>query len=156
MRIEVTPSTDPVAVDLVRQMQVEMDERFGPEDDGGEGWLAETSAEHVSPPHGVFLVAYLDDGTPAGCGALKRFDAETGEVKRMFTAPAGRGKGVGRAILARLEDEARRIGYTKARLETDLKLFEAVGLYESVGYREIPVYGRYAHEPENRCFEKAL
>jgi putative acetyltransferase len=155
-RIDVTPSTDPVAVDLVRQMQVEMDERFGPEDDGGEGWLNETAPEHVSPPHGVFLVARLDDGTPAGCGALKRIDDQTGEVKRMFTAPAGRGKGVGRAILTRLEEEARRIGYTTMRLETDLKLFEAVALYQSVGYEEIPVYGRYAHEPENRCFEKRL
>ena len=145
-----------MAVDLVRQMQVEMDERFGPEDDGGEGWLNETAAEHVSPPHGLFLVAYLDDGSPAGCGALKRFDDATAEVKRMFTAPGGRGKGIGRAILARLEDEARRIGYTKVRLETDLKLFEAVALYESVGYGEIPAYGRYADEPENRCFEKAL
>ena len=156
MRIDVTPSTDPVAVQLVREMMQELDDRFGPEDDGGEGWLSETAPEHVSPPTGLFLVARLDDGTPAGCGAIKRYDDETAEIKRMFTTPAGRGKGIGRAILARLEDEARRIGYVRARLETGTPLVEAIGLYESVGYRPIPAYGRYAAEPDSRCFEKVL
>lgn len=57
-RIEVTPSTDPVAVDLGHHMQVEMAERFGPDEDGGEGWRNETAPGHVSPPPGVFLVAF--------------------------------------------------------------------------------------------------
>jgi len=152
----VTPSTDPVAVALVHEMLAEMDARFGPDDDGGEAWLNETAPAYVSPPSGIFLVARLDDGTPAGCGAIKRYDDETAEVKPMFTTAAGRGKGIGRAVLARLEDEARRIGYTKVRLETGVELHEAVALYESVGYRPIAAYGMYKDHPNSRCFEKPL
>ena len=154
--IEVTPSTDPVSVQLVQDMLREMDERFGPDDDGGEAWLNETAPEYVSPPHGVFLVAYLDDGTPVACGAVKRYRDDTAEIKRMFTAPAGRGRGIARALLARLEDEARRIGYTKARLETGEELHEAIKLYESVGYEPIENYGMYKDFPGTCCFEKRL
>jgi len=156
VRIEVTPSTDPVAVQLVQDMLREMDERFEPDDDGGEAWLEESAPQHVSPPSGLFLVAHLDDGTPAGCGAFKRYDDETCEIKRMFTTPGGRGQGIGRAILGRLEDEARRVGYARSRLETGIELHEAIALYESVGYLPIPNYGRYKDDPGCRCFEKTL
>ena len=156
MRIEVTPSTDPVAVRLVQDLLADLDERYGPEEDGGAAWLAETAPHYVSPPSGVFVVAYLDDGTPAGCGAVKRYDDEAGELKRMFTAPAGRGQGIGRALLVRLEEEARRIGYSKLRLETGSVQHEAVGLYTSMGYEPIEPYGMYKDHPHTLCFEKRL
>lgn len=153
--IERVRSDDPVAVTLVASLLVDLDERYDPEDDGGAGWLAEVTPEKVRPPDGAFLVARVD-GDPVGCGAIKRYDATTAEVKRMYTAPNGRRRGVARAVLARLEDEARALGYTMIRLETGTEQPEAMQLYESVGYALIPNYGRYAADPRSRCYEKTL
>jgi GNAT superfamily N-acetyltransferase len=91
-----------------------------------------------------------------GCGALKRLDATTGEIKRMYTAPTGRRRGVARALLARLEDEARALGYVALQLETGGPQHEAVAMYESGGWTRIPGYGRYAGDPRTICFRKEL
>jgi len=155
VEIVAVPYDDPVAVALVAQLHRDLDERYGAEDDGGEGWLAEVTREKVRPPDGVFLVARVD-GEPVGCGALKRLDATTGEIKRMFTAPSGRRRGVGRALLARLEDEARALGYETLKLETGEEQPEAVAMYESSGWTRIPPYGRYSDDPRSICFTKSL
>ena len=103
---------DPVAVALIQALADDLDERYGAEDDDGDGWFAEVTPEKVQPPHGVFLVALDEEtGDALGCGGLKRLDDTTGEIKRMYTAPAGRRRGIGRALLARLEGEARALGY---------------------------------------------
>jgi putative acetyltransferase len=106
----------------------------------------------------IFLVASLGDG-PIGCGALKPFPegpAEIAEVKRMYVAPAARGRGVARAVLQRLEDWARAHGYRVARLETGARQPGAIHLYETAGYLPIQAYGQHAEDPLARCFEKAL
>jgi GNAT superfamily N-acetyltransferase len=146
---------DPVAVALIQALADDLDERYGAEDDDGDGWFAEVTPEKVVAPHGVFLVASWD-GTPVGCGALKRLGPTTGEIKRMYTAPAGRRKGVARAVLARLEDEARALGYADLQLETGDVQQEAVAMYESDGWTRIPGYGRYKDDPRTICFRKDL
>ena len=103
---------------------------------------------------GVFVVGY-SAGEPAACGALRR-EGEAAEVKRMFVAPAWRGRGFARDILAFLEGEAARRGFSRAILETGVRQPEAIGLYRSAGWREIPCYGVYADEPVSRCFAKDL
>jgi len=155
LRITAVASTDPVAVQLVRDLLDDLDRRYGPEEDGGAAWLAESAPQHVSPPDGLFLVAWLGD-VPVGCGAIKRFDVVSAELKRMYTAPAGRRRGVAKALLAALEDAARGVGYEKLRLETGTAQPEAIALYEKAGYVPIPLYGRYADDPQSRCYEKAL
>lgn len=154
--IERVRSDDPVAVTLVADLLVDLDQRYGPEEDGGAGWLAEVTPEKAAPPDGAFLVARLEGGEVVGCGAIKRYDAATAEVKRMYTAPAGRRRGVARALLAQLEDEARALGYTMIRLETGTEQPEAMRLYESRGYTLISNYGRYAEDPRSRCYEREL
>ena len=90
----------------------------------------------LSPPGGAFLVGWR--GTEAiCCGGVKRLDAHTCEIKRMYVIPGARGQGVGRALLAALEDKARSLDYDIARLDTGPAQPGAQALYQSEGYAEI-------------------
>ena len=90
----------------------------------------------LSPPHGAFLVGWRG-GEPVCCGGVKRLDARTCEIKKMYVVPPLRGRGVARALLHALEDRARELGYAVARLDTGPKQRRAQGLYEAEGYREV-------------------
>lgn len=104
------------------------------------GWEPASSQAVVpsdlAPPDGIWLVAYRD-GRAIGCGGLQRFDDETGEVRRIFLEQTERGRGTGRRLLGELEGHARRLGYKRVRLTTGDGQPEALGLFQSVGYREI-------------------
>jgi len=106
------------------------------------------------PPDGVFVVLREDDGRAVGCGGIARFDAERGEVKRMYVVPEARGQGLGRRLLVELEAEAQRLGYRGVVLETGTRNHEALGLYRSSGYEPIPCYGVYAGRALSVCLEK--
>jgi putative acetyltransferase len=106
-------------------------------------------------PGGIFLMARLE-GRPVGCGALRPMADGAGEVKRMFVEPGIRGRGIGRRILGALEESARRVGYSRLRLETGTRQPEAVRLYQRAGYCRIDNYGIYVDNPLSRCFEKAI
>ena len=80
----------------------------------------------------------------------------TAEVKRMYVAPGARGRGLARAMLAHLEDTARQAGAEAMVLETGLAQPEAIALYVSSGYAEIPAFGFYRDCPLNRCFARSL
>ena len=109
----------------------------------------------------VFMVASLG-GIAIGCGAIRPFPAEfgpapiVGEVKRMYVAPAARGRGVAAAILRALEAWATERGYATLRLETGERQPFAVRLYERFGYHRIAPYGHHAADPLALCFEKSL
>jgi DNA-binding MarR family transcriptional regulator/ribosomal protein S18 acetylase RimI-like enzyme len=109
--------------------------------------------DELTPPAGLLLVATLH-GQPVGCGALKFHDDAPAEIKRMWVAPAARGTGLGRRLLAELEERAAHSGAACARLETNGSLTEAIALYRSAGYREVPAFSDepYAHH----WFEKSL
>jgi len=109
--------------------------------------------EDMTPPAGWFVVARLD-GCVVGCGALKRKDSTTGEIKRMWTAPSARGRGVARRVLQTLETIARKAQLSTLQLETNRTLTEAQALYRQEGYREVAAFNdeRYAHH----WFEKEL
>jgi putative acetyltransferase len=105
---------------------------------------------------GAFMVAYRD-GVPAGCGAVRLLDADTAEVKRMYVTPGARGQGVGRAVLAALEAEARRIGARRLLLETGIRQIAALRLYEGSGFCHIEPYGEYRQSPNTSvCMAKEL
>lgn len=111
--------------------------------------------EDVLDPGLVFVVARLDT-QPIGCGALRRIEPTVGEIKRMYIVPAFRGRGFSRQILTFLEETARAQGYSTLRLEIGMKQPEAVDLYQSAGYKQIPCYGEYINNPQSICFEKQL
>ena len=106
--------------------------------EGGFDPPKELSAEiaEMSPPAGLFVLARLE-GESVGCGGLKRVDPTTGEIKRVWTAPAARGLGVARSIVRRLEAAAREMGLKAVRLDTNRALTEAHALYRKEGYREV-------------------
>lgn len=101
------------------------------------------------------VVAYADD-KPVACGAIKEFDVKAMEVKRMFTLPEWRGKGLASQIVAELEQWTKELGCTTCVLETGIRQPEAIALYQKLGYRRIPNYGQYAGVDASVCFEKAL
>lgn len=93
----------------------------------------------LAPPNGILLLAHVD-GEPAGLGGVRHLDTEVAEVKSMYVAPAYRGTGLGRRILARLDEIALEHGCRAVRLDTSDYLTPAVGLYRAAGYREVPAY----------------
>ena len=114
------------------------------------------NAAQVAAGDGAFLVAYLDD-VAVGCGAVRRLDQTTAELKRMYVDPSVRGRGIGRALVAALEREAKIIGATRVVLEIGTRLAPAIKLYESMEYARIPLFGEYLSSPETSlCFGKAL
>jgi putative acetyltransferase len=103
----------------------------------------------------TFLVARVSHRA-AGFGALLRHGVAFGEIKRMYVAPAMRGRKLGRLLLNALEERARCDGLPCLRLETDTKQPEAIGLYRSAGYSEIPPFGDYKPDPLSIFMEKRL
>jgi putative acetyltransferase len=134
---------------LIARLDAELDERYPRE------------VIHALHPEGLtdlrlaFVVARVA-GEAVACGALRLLGPGVGEVKRMYVLPAFRGRGLARQVLATLEGLARERGYSVLRLETGSRLAEAVGLYRSAGYEEIPVFGEYVGNPFSLCFEKRL
>lgn len=101
------------------------------------------------------VVAY-DNDKPVASGALKEFDAETMEVKRMYCVEEGRGKGYATAVLKELEIWAKELGYKKCILETGQKQPEAIALYKKCNYSIMPNYGQYADVYNSVCFQKII
>jgi DNA-binding MarR family transcriptional regulator/GNAT superfamily N-acetyltransferase len=133
-------TTDPRAADARRCLRAyfaELDRRS----DTGYDPAAGVSAEphEMTPPAGRFLVAYLR-GEPVACGGVKHHPGEPSDIKRMWVAESARGAGLGRRLLAELEADARRSGAQATRLETNRVLVEAIGLYRSAGYAEVPAF----------------
>jgi DNA-binding MarR family transcriptional regulator len=107
----------------------------------------------VRPPAGQFLVAYLH-GEAVGCGAVKHHADAPAELKRMWIAPSVRGLGLGRRLLETLESCARAGGARVGRIETSVVLGEALALYRSAGWVEVPAFN---DEPfADHWLEKAL
>jgi GNAT superfamily N-acetyltransferase len=101
------------------------------------------------------VILYEND-KPVSCGAIKEFNPQTVEVKRMYTLPEFRGKGIAGKVLAELENWAAELGYAKCVLETGKKQPEAIAFYTKSGYAIIPNYGQYAGIENSICFEKKI
>ncbi len=101
------------------------------------------------------LVAYVD-GRAVACGAIKPYDTETVEVKRMYTLPSARGKGIGSSLLQGLENWAAELGYRFCILETGKKQEDAVWLYVKNGYTRIDNFGQYEGVDNSVCYKKPV
>ena len=127
----------------------ELQQRF---DSGFDRVEATASLDEFLPPDGAFLVARRN-GEPVAGGGIKPFN-DAAYIKRMWVSPNARCLGLGKRLLAALEEKARSLGYRKVCLETNKALTEAQQLYRSCGYREVPPFNDepYAHH----WFEKSL
>lgn len=112
-------------------------------------------AQEVADGNGAFLVA-LRSNKPIGCGAVRRIDASTGELKRMYVVPEERGRGVGRVILEALEAQAKGLRLTRLVLETGVRQDRAQRLYEQAGFSPIDRYGEYTNSPLSICMAKQI
>jgi GNAT superfamily N-acetyltransferase len=141
------PANAPEAIALITELDTEIKARY-PEIPIKGLHLG----EHADPRLRFFLVE--EDGTLAGCGALRELEPGIAELKRMFIRPPFRGRDLGRALLHQLEQKARRAGIRVLRLETGGLLTTAIALYHSD--HDIPAYGEYIGDPVSICMEKRL
>ncbi len=102
------------------------------------------------------VVAYNEENQAIGCGAIKQYEPNVMEVKRMFVPLNLRGKGIAREVLKELESWAMELGNKKCILETGIKQPEAISLYKKCGYKFIDNYGQYAGVENSVCFGKLL
>lgn len=111
---------------------------------------------HNKIDHIQHVVIAFNDDEALGCGAMKKYDDTTVEIKRMYVLPAMRGKGVASSILSQLEQWACELGFQRCILETGDKMPEAIGLYKRSNYRIISNYGPYTNVASSICFEKLI
>jgi putative acetyltransferase len=105
---------------------------------------------------GVVFFVTRYEGQLAGCGGIKMFGTDYGEVKRMFVRPKFRGRGLGKAMLWHLADYARRSDAGVLRLETGIYEVEAIGLYEGFGFQRRTPFGEYVEDSNSVYFEKKI
>ena len=150
LSIAAEPADSADAVWCVSQYYAELARRFDGGFDGANAGYAGTAQESGFE---YFVVARIG-GAAIGCGMLRSLDDGVAEVKRVWTSPDARGKGVARAIMDRLEAVAADNGFRAIRLDTNRVLTEARAFYVKRGYREI---GRYNDNPyADHWFEKGL
>ena len=141
----------PTAETLIRALNDELSRRY-PEEGATHFRL---DPEEVAEGRGAFLVV-RSAGRPIGCGAVRRLDAQTAEIKRMYVAPEFRGRGIARRLLAALEAESTALGISRLVLETGARQPEALALYERAGFARIPAFGEYVDSPLSVCMAKQL
>ena len=101
------------------------------------------------------VVAYFNNEA-VGCGAFKKYDSESVEIKRMFTLPETRSNGIATKLLKELENWANELGYNSCILETGKRQIEAVQFYTKNDYKVIPNFGQYATIDNSLCFKKNI
>ncbi len=139
----------PDSIELIEAVQQEYIVRYGGRD------VTELAVAEFAPPQGIFVIG-RDAGRPVACGGVRLVDTNVGELKRMYVVPTARRRGIARALLERLEHEARQLGATRLRLETGLHQPEAIALYASAGYQDAEPFGHYAGAPLARHLAKNL
>ena len=146
---QVDPS-EPDALDLIRALADEYARRYPDTTFYG------IDVEEFPAAGGTFVVGYLDDKAVA-IGSFRPVDGgDLAEIMRMFVKEQYRRQGISRKLLAFLEEAARDLAFAKVCLETGIRQPEAIGLYRSAGYVEIPPFGIYVGHPLSVCFEKPL
>lgn len=129
-------SDEPPGSDLMRELNELFDAQY-PGRAAKPGSV--TTPDEMVPPGGAFLIGW-DDERAVAIGGLRRLDDEIGEIKRMYVVPGARSRGVGRALLERLEDCARELGYERVRLDAGPAQDHSISMFRRTGYVEIPKY----------------
>jgi GNAT superfamily N-acetyltransferase len=153
--MQITVAAEPFDSDDARRLIAALDEhlagRYPPEQRFGPN----LKPAQIAAGLGTFVIARLD-GRAVACGALRKLDDESAEVKRMYVAPEVRGKGVARKVLEHLESVGRELGVQRLVLETGIYQAEAIGLYHKAGFEPVRCWGEYAESVTSVCFEKRI
>jgi len=148
LKLTRTNSEHPDFIELVRLLDIELAQRDGEEHAFYSQFNKLDTIKHV-------VIAYEDD-EPISCGAIKKFEEDSMEVKRMYTKVNFRSKGIATKVLLNLENWVEELGNKRCVLETGVKQPEAIRLYEKNGYYSIPNYGQYVKVEASVCFAKDL
>lgn len=143
-----TDSSSPDFIELVKQLDKELQIRDGDEHTFYTQYNKIDNIKNV-------VVAYIND-IPVGCGAIKKYESGTMEIKRMFVKDQYRSKGIATKVLNELENWTKELGYSRCILETGIAQPEAIHLYKKNNYTVIPNYGQYAGIDRSVCMEKVL
>lgn len=135
-------------IDLVKLLDADLKIRDGEDHSFYNQFNKIDAIKHV-------VVLYLNN-KPVGCGAIKKYDDKTAEIKRMYTLNESRGKGVASKTLQELEHWSKELLFDKCILETGTKQTEAIALYKKCNYKITPNYGQYKNVTNSVCFEKLL
>ena len=148
IRLRRTDSSNQDFILLVRSLDADLAQRDGEE----HSFYAQfNKIDHIK-----YVVVAYENEIAVACGAIKEFSQTAMEVKRMYTKPEMRGKGIAGKVLSELEKWAVELSYTHCVLETGKKQPEAIRLYENNGYRLIPNYGQYEGIENSLCFQKEI
>lgn len=146
--IKRTSEEDADFLSLVKLLDVELAERDGDE----HAFYAQ-----FNKPVGLSgVVVVYRDGEPVGCGAFKKYDENSVEIKRMYVRPDRRGMRIAAEVLTDLESWANELGFKEYILETGFKQPEAITLYKRSGYDVIPNYGQYENVENSVCMKKSI
>ncbi|MGN9907899.1 GNAT family N-acetyltransferase [Phytohabitans sp. LJ34] len=148
--LEARPWDDPAGAALRKEQRAELDARYGGDDHEPGPLPSAADIDH-------FLVAVDPvSGAALACGGLRRLDATSAEIKRMYVVPQARGTGLATAVLRALEAAAVERGWTTMRLETGTFQPDAQRFYEREGYTSIPLFGVYIGSAVSVCYERNL
>ncbi len=148
LRIVRTNSENSDFIELVKHLDAELAERDGDE----HAFYAQfNKIDKIK-----FVIVAYDNDKPVSCGAIKQYAPNIAEIKRMYTLPEYRGKGIATGVLTDLEKWAAELSCEKCILETGKRQPEAIRLYEKNGYTRIPNFGQYAGKENSLCFEKVI
>src|SRR5438552_1597878 len=131
-------------IELVKNLDADLAERDGNDHSFYHQFNTIDKIKHA-------VIAY-EDNKLVGCGAIKEFTPQVMEIKRMYTLPESRGKGIATKILSELEKWASELSYKKCILETGKRQPEAIELYKKNGYKNISNYGQYKEIENSICF----
>lgn len=140
--VEPVPAPTPEAEQLLAELDRILGAAYEPQQRHG------LSLDRLFAPDIRFFIARVNGGG-VGCGGVA-LAGDYAEVKRMYTREAARGRGVGKALLARIEAEARHAGNRVLMVETGIHQRAAIGLYEKWGFRRCGPFGHYADLPPER------
>ena len=148
IRIIRTDSENQDFIDLVKYLDADLAERDG---DDHSFYTQFNKIDKIN-----FVVVAYENEKPLGCGAIKEYEPETVEIKRMYVSPESRGRGIATKILYELEQWATELSFVKCILETGKRQPEAIRLYKKNGYNIIPNYGQYTNVENSVCFRKVV
>jgi GNAT superfamily N-acetyltransferase len=137
------------ALQLIAELETHL-EPFYPSE-SRHGFSVEKLLQEAVP---FFITCY--EGSAAGCGGVKLFGKEYGEIKRMYVRPQFRSLGLGKLMLNHLAEYARHHSVSVLRLETGIYQTEAMGLYERWGFERISPFGAYRADPLSAFYEKHI
>ena len=146
LKIVRTNSDNPDFKELVKLLDAELAERDGADHP--------FYAQYNKIDKIKFAVVAYENGKPVSCGAIKEYSNDTMEIKRMYTLPESRGRGIAAKVLSDLENWTKELSFERCILETGKKQPEAIALYKKNGYKLIPNYGQYAEVENSLCFKK--